>query len=81
MSWQGYVSLACDELRHYGASSIQVMRRMRAMLDDIREVAPSDRRPPVNRQIALLDAAVERNWPDVEDREAGRVADRQGIGS
>ena len=80
MTWKGYVSLACAELRHYGATSIQVMRRMRAMLEDLREIAPGDRLRPIETELKLLDAAVERSWPDLEDRRAGLAADHQGVG-
>ncbi len=80
VTWDAYVHLACDELRHYGARSLQVMRRLRAMLEDIRSVAPPVRRRVVERQLDLLAAAIERSWADVEDRELGFVADPQGLG-
>jgi len=80
MTWDAYVHLACDELRHYGATSLQVMRRLRAMLEDIHSVAPADRRLVVEKQLGLLSAAIERNWADVEDRALGLVGDPQGIG-
>ncbi len=81
VTWDAYVHLACDELRHYGAGSLQVMRRMRAMLDDIYSVAPEDRRLVVQKQLDLLSAAIQRTWADVEDRELGLVGDAQGLGS
>jgi len=80
MTWDAYVHLACDELRHYGGTSLQVMRRLRAMLEDIDSVAPEDRRRIVRTQLALLAAAIDRNWPDVEDRQLGLVGDPQGMG-
>lgn len=80
MTWDAYVHLACDELRHYGATSLQVMRRLRAMLEDIYSVAPDERRPVIETQLDLLSAAIQRNWADIEDRELGLVADPQGLG-
>lgn len=80
MTWEAYVHLACDELRHYGATSLQVMRRMRAMLEDLDSVAPDDRQPVVQKQLHLLDAAIQRNWPDVEDQHLGLIGDPQGLG-
>ena len=80
MTWEAYVHLACDELRHYGAESLQVMRRLRAMLEDIRAVAPEDRRPVLETQLQLLAAATKRSWPDIEDRRLGLVGDPQGLG-
>ena len=78
--WEDYLSLACDEIRLYGASSAQVMRRMRAMLRDLIDAVPPDRRPALERQIALLDRSIERSFPDSEDRIEARKEDRQGLG-
>jgi uncharacterized membrane protein len=81
MSWEGYVRLAFDELRLAGAGSPQVARRLRAALDDLGTVAPPERRPPLDRQLELLDAAVRRAYDDEADVEAALVPDMQGIGS
>ena len=79
--WSDFVSLGFAEIRQFGGRSMQVDRRLRAALLDLLEVAPPDRREPLEREVRLLDAAVERNFPDREDRVAARLADDQGIGS
>jgi hypothetical protein len=81
MSWEGYVRLAFDELRLAGAGSPQVARRLRAALEDLRTVAPPERRPPLDRQLKLLDEAVRRAYTDDVDIDAALVPDMQGIGS
>jgi uncharacterized membrane protein len=81
MTWEGYVRLAFDELRMVGAGSPQVARRLRAALEDLRTVAPPERRPPLDRQLKLLDEAVRRSFDDNDDAEAATVPDMQGIGS
>ena len=81
MSWEGYVRLAFDELRLVGAGSPQVARRLRAALEDLRTVAPPERRPPLDRQLKLLDDAVRRAFADDADVDAALVPDMQGIGS
>jgi uncharacterized membrane protein len=81
VSWEGYVRLAFDELRLAGAGSPQVARRMRAALEDLRRVASPERRPPLDRQLKLLDEAVRRAYDDDADIEAALVPDMQGIGS
>jgi uncharacterized membrane protein len=81
MSWEGYVRLAFDELRLAGAGSPQVARRLRAALEDLRTVASPERRPPLDRQLNLLDAGVRRAYDDDADIEAALVPDMQGIGS
>src|SRR3954447_13180310 len=60
MSWEGYVRLSFDELRLAGAGSPQVARRLRAALEDLRTVALPERRPPLHRQLKLLDEAGRR---------------------
>ena len=81
MSWEGYVRLAFDELRLAGAGSPQVARRLRAALEDLRTVALPERRPPLDRQLKLLDEAVRRAYNDKADVDAALVPDMQGIGS
>jgi len=81
MSWEGYVSLACDEIRHYGEGSVQVARRMRAMLEDLSEIAPPERVAPLERQLKLLGTLVDRGFPDREDRRTADEPDQQGLGS
>jgi uncharacterized membrane protein len=81
MTWDGYVRLAVDELRGDDNQSLQLTRRLKAMLEDLLSVAPPERRAPVRDQLRLIEAAVERSFPDSTDREAALVADQQGIGS
>jgi uncharacterized membrane protein len=79
-SWDAYVRLAFDELRIAGAASPQIPRRLRAALEDLKRVAPSDRQAPLDRQLSLLEAAT-REALDEPDADAALVADVQGIGS
>ncbi|CAN5635841.1 DUF2254 domain-containing protein [soil metagenome] len=78
-TWEGYVHLTMDEIRHFGARSIQVVRRMRALLEDLLDIAPVERRAALEEQLALLDAAAARAYPDALDLDAARRADHQGI--
>ncbi len=79
--WDDIVGLACDEIRHYGASSMQVARRLRAMLEDLLQAVPPDRAPVVRHQIERLDRAIDRAFVDPEDRAAAGCPDHQGIGT
>lgn len=81
LDWEGYVRLAFYEIRLAGAGSPQVARALRAALEDIRAVAPQERRPPLEREAELLDLAVQRCYEDDADRNAALVADALGIGS
>ena len=81
MSWEGYVHLSLDEVRAYAKDSLQIHRRLRAMIRDLLEVAPPERRAPLEKQLQLLDSSAERNIPDATDRATARRSDDQGIGA
>ena len=78
--WPDFVVLAVSEVRQFGAGSLQVIRRLRAMLEHLMRVLPEDRRPPLREELALLGRAVERTFLDEEDRRRAMEADYQGIG-
>ena len=81
IAWDGYVRLAFDEIRLAGAGSPQVTRRLVAAIEDLKTMAPPERQPPLDRQLRLLTAAVQRHYEDDEDIRAALTADPQGIGS
>jgi uncharacterized membrane protein len=81
VGWDDYVWLAFTELRVAGAGSPQIPRRIRAAIEDLLKVAPPDRRPPLERQLKLLDAQVELEYDEDEQIERAMSGDRQGIGS
>ncbi len=79
-TWEDYLTLAVTEIREYGASSVQVMRRLRAMLEDLREVLPADRRPAVEAELDRLDQTLAASFGGKVDHDRAVVSDRQGIG-
>ena len=79
-SWEDYLALGCSEIRSYGMSSMQVSRRMRALLEDLEVTVTPANRPAVQRELAALDRAVAHGFPDAVEREMAMQADHQGIG-
>ncbi len=79
--WPDYVALALDEIRQYGAGSIQVARRLRYLLLDLKVVAPEHRQEPIDRQIRLLDAAIEARYDVSEERHSAAEPSPSGMGS
>ena len=57
--WDDYVALAIDQVREAGAGSLQVRRRLRAVLDELVATVPEARRPAVEEQRRLLDRTAE----------------------
>ena len=78
--WEDFLLLAFDEIRYCGASSIQVMRRMRALLQDLKEHVPPERRPALQRYLERVDGGIRRTFEDEDDRKDALEEDRQGLG-
>lgn len=79
-SWEDYLQLAVTEIRDYGVSSVQVCRRLRALLDGLLAALPQECRPALQVELSLLDLAVDTEYGDTPRRAAARSADPQGIG-
>ena len=79
-NWEDYVHLACTEIRHCGAGSIQVMRRMRSMLENLMQTLPPHRHAELRQQLELLDRTVDGHYAFPEDRALAHIADPQGLG-
>jgi uncharacterized membrane protein len=78
--WADFVHLAVTEIRHFGAASIQVARRLRAMLENLIEGLPEERAALLRPELALLHRSAERSFPDPEDRALADISDVQGVG-
>jgi uncharacterized membrane protein len=78
--WEDFLVLAFDEIRYCGASSIQVMRRMRALLQDLMAHVPPERRVALQRYLARVDNGIRRTFDDGDDRKDALEVDRQGLG-
>ena len=79
-SWEDFLVLAFDEIRYCGANSIQVMRRMRALIQDLIDHVPSERTPALRRYLERVDNGIRRTFDDLDDRSDAFVEDRQGLG-
>jgi uncharacterized membrane protein len=79
-SWADYLMLGVTEIREYGAPNIQIVRRLRAMLDELRESVHAENRAAVDDQLARLDATVAEHWQGSPDLDLARTGDRQGVG-
>jgi uncharacterized membrane protein len=79
-NWQDFVHLAFTEIRHCGAQNMQIVRRLRAMIENLVETLPGHRHPALQKELQLLDRAVEENFHYPEDLALARVGDTQGLG-
>lgn len=80
-TWEDYLALSFDEIRQFGASSIQVVRRLRAALVGLSDYVASDaRRDAVRRYLDHLNLGITRSVFDDQDRLSALQQDRQGLG-
>jgi len=79
-NWEDFVSLAVTEIRQYGATSVQVTRRLRALLENLIVTLPERRIEPLKYELALLQSAIEHAFVEPGDRVRASVSDLQGIG-
>ena len=80
-TWDDYLALSFDEIRQFGASSVQVVRRLRSALVGLRDTTPfEDRRKSVLQYLEHLNRGVSRSIFDDQDQAAALVEDRQGLG-
>ncbi len=79
--WEDFVMLAVTEIRQFGRDSIQVARRMRAMLEGLIAVLPSERGALLVPELDLLRRTIERAFAEPEDRSRAGAGDFQGLGS
>ena len=78
--WEDFVCLAVTEIRQFGGTSIQVARRLRAMLENLTEVLPAERTAILRGELKLLHRSAGRFFPEPEDQALAGVSDLQGVG-
>lgn len=80
-SWEDYLALSFDEIRQFGATSVQVTRRLRAALSGLIETTSvEERRVALRRYLDHLNRGVARSLFDDDDKTTALKEDRQGIG-
>jgi uncharacterized membrane protein len=79
-AWEDFLRLAFDEILSYGANSVQVMRRMNALVSDLIPAVPEERRPALRHWDVRFKASIARSFADGEQRLEASKEDRQGLG-
>lgn len=79
-TWEDLLRLAFAEICFCGAASVQVMRRMNALVADLTRAVPEEHRPALRDWDARLKATIARSFRDTEERLEASKEDRQGLG-
>jgi uncharacterized membrane protein len=77
---EDFVYLAVTEIRQFGGTSIQIARRLRAMLENLTDVLPPERTVLLRSELTLLQRSAGRFFPEPEDQALAGVSDLQGVG-
>jgi uncharacterized membrane protein len=79
-NWEDYVHLSFVEIRSCGSNNLQIVRRLRAMIENLLASLPEHRHAALLEQLTLLDREVERSFPYAEDLMLSKIGDAQGLG-
>lgn len=79
-NWEDFVYLAVTEIRQFGATSIQIARRLKAMLENLIQYLPQERGPVLKLELDLLERSTKRFFADKEDKAMAAISDCQGVG-
>jgi uncharacterized membrane protein len=80
-SWDDFLHLAFEEILSCGAKSVQVMRRMKALVADLLTVLPVERHAGLKYWQQRLQASISRSFEDAEEKLSASMEDRQGLGT
>jgi uncharacterized membrane protein len=79
-TWPDVLALGITEIREYGATSIQVMRRLRALLEELGELVLPENRAALQDEGRRLDATIRASYEGGVDLDRAGAPDPQGIG-
>jgi uncharacterized membrane protein len=79
-NWEDFVHLAFSEIRYCGSNNLQIVRRLRAMIENLVQTLPQHRHTALRRELSLLDREITKNFSYPEDLALARIADSQGLG-
>ncbi|MDF2561141.1 MAG: hypothetical protein K0R99_2587 [Microbacterium sp.] len=78
--WEDLVVLGLTEIREFGSTSVQVMRRLRALLEELLAIVRPEHRAALEDELRRLNTTVAETWSASVDLDRAGEADRQGLG-
>jgi uncharacterized membrane protein len=79
-SWDDFLELAFAEIRDFGARSVQVTRRLKALLHDLIDALPPERHDALRFHQKRLATSILGSFPDSDDYARANMEDREGLG-
>ncbi len=79
-NWEDFVHLSFAEIRACGSNNMQIVRRLRAMIENLILTLPAYRHPVLHQELGLLDREIKKHFGCPEELRLARTADSQGLG-
>jgi uncharacterized membrane protein len=79
-NWEDYVHLAFSEIRSCGSNNLQIVRRLRAMIQNLLQTLPAHRHPALHQELSLLEREIAKHFAYPEELALAAIADAQGLG-
>jgi uncharacterized membrane protein len=79
-NWDDFVHLAFSEIRSCGSNNLQIVRRLRAMIENLLQTLPTHCHLALQQELSLLDREIARNFAYPEELALAHIADSQGLG-
>ena len=79
-NWEDFIHLAFSEIRACGSNNLQIVRRLRAMIENLVQTLPDHRHAALVQELSLLDREIARNFTYPEELALARIGDTQGLG-
>ena len=61
-NWEDFVHLAFSEIRAYGSGNLQIVRRLRAMIENLVLTLPEHRHTALGLELSLLDREIAKHF-------------------
>jgi uncharacterized membrane protein len=79
-NWEDFIHLAFSEIRSCGSNNLQIVRRLRAMIENLIQTLPAHRHAVLLQELSLLDREIAKNFVYPEELALARIGDAQGLG-
>lgn len=79
-NWEDFVYLTFSEIRGCGSNNLQIVRRLRAMIQNLLRALPAHRKRALMEAMSLLDREIARTFTFPEDLALALIPDTQGLG-
>jgi uncharacterized membrane protein len=79
-NWEDFVHLAFSEIRACGSNNLQIVRRLRSMIENLVQTLQDHRHPALFQELSLLDREIAKNFTYPEELALARIGDSQGLG-